>query len=147
MSTDHVHHSHPEIIKRLKRAEGHLGRVIAMIEEGRSCLDLAQQLHAVEKAVAQAKKTLIHDHVDNSLDVAATGASWKPTKNRLAESKAISRYLGAGAGRWFLEDLHGCWVSPSLLRRARSRFGGRECRSCARRWAWHRRSRRKNPGR
>jgi DNA-binding FrmR family transcriptional regulator len=29
-----------------------------MIEEGRPCLDIAQQLHAVEKAVAQAKKTL-----------------------------------------------------------------------------------------
>lgn len=29
-----------------------------MIEEGRSCLDLAQQLHAVEKAISEAKKTL-----------------------------------------------------------------------------------------
>jgi hypothetical protein len=31
-------------------------RVIAMVEEGRSCLDLAQQLHAVEKAIGEAKK-------------------------------------------------------------------------------------------
>ncbi len=41
-----VHQSHPEIVKRLRRAEGHLRRVIAMVEEGRPCLDLAQQLHA-----------------------------------------------------------------------------------------------------
>ena len=42
------HASHPSIIKRLKRAQGHLASTIAMLEEGRPCLELAQQLHAVE---------------------------------------------------------------------------------------------------
>ena len=51
MSRNHVHDTRPNIVKRLKRAEGHLRRVIEMFDEGRSCLDLAQQLHAVEKAV------------------------------------------------------------------------------------------------
>jgi DNA-binding FrmR family transcriptional regulator len=93
MSKDHVHESHPEIVKRLKRADGHLQKVIAMLAEGRPCLDLAQQLHAVEKAIAEAKKTLIHDHVDNCLDAAANGGTGKSTKSVLAEFKAISRYL------------------------------------------------------
>ena len=52
----HIHESHPDIVKRLKRAEGHIRRVISMFEEGRPCLDLAQQLHAVEKAIAEAKR-------------------------------------------------------------------------------------------
>jgi uncharacterized protein len=91
--TQHVHESHPEIVKRLKRAEGHLRRVIAMFDDGRSCLDLAQQLHAVEKAIAEAKKALVHDHVDHCLDAAANGGSGKSAKNILAEFKAISRYL------------------------------------------------------
>ena len=52
------HASHPEIVKRLKRAHGHLGSVLAMFAEGRPCLDLAQQLHAVENAVAKAKALL-----------------------------------------------------------------------------------------
>ncbi|EKS34490.1 hypothetical protein HMPREF9695_04400 [Afipia broomeae ATCC 49717] len=64
-----------------------------MFAEGRPCLDLAQQLHAVEKAVSEAKKALIHDHVDNCLDAAANGGSGKSAKNVLAEFKAISRYL------------------------------------------------------
>jgi DNA-binding FrmR family transcriptional regulator len=93
MSKNHLHESHPDIVKRLKRADGHLQRVIAMFDESRSCLDLAQQLHAVEKAISEAKKTLIHDHVDNCLDAAANGGSGKSTKNVLAEFKAISRYL------------------------------------------------------
>jgi DNA-binding FrmR family transcriptional regulator len=93
MAHDHAHETHPNIVKRLQRAEGHLRRVIEMFEEGRSCLDLAQQLHAVEKAVGEAKKTLIHDHVDNCLDTAANGGPGKSTKSVLAEFKAISRYL------------------------------------------------------
>lgn len=93
MTKQHVHESHAQIVKRLKRAEGHLRRVIEMFDDGRPCLDLAQQLHAVEKAITEAKRALIHDHVDNCLDAAANGGSPKPTKNVLAEFKAISRYL------------------------------------------------------
>src|SRR5512136_1226417 len=70
MSENHRHQSHPEIVKRLSRAEGHLRSIVEMIQRGRSCLDIAQQLHAVEKAIAQAKKTLIQDHLDNCLEEA-----------------------------------------------------------------------------
>lgn len=87
-----VHESHLEIVNRLKRAEGHLRKTIGMIEAGRSCLDLAQQLHAIEKAVAAAKKTLVHDHIDHCLAHAADG---DPVEARqpLAEFKAITKYL------------------------------------------------------
>ena len=92
MTTPHLHATHPQIAKRLKRADGHLKRVIAMIEEGRSCLDLAQQLHAVEKAISEAKRTLIHDHIDHCLDVAANGQS-AGTSAAVGEFKTISKYL------------------------------------------------------
>ena len=88
----HVHEAHPKIVKRLKRAEGHLRRVIEMFDEGRSCLDLAQQLHAVEKAVGEAKRALIHDHVDHCLDTAANGTG-RSTVAVVDEFKAISKYL------------------------------------------------------
>ena len=68
-----MHESHPDIVKRLKRAEGHIHRVIAMFDEGRSCVELAQQLYAVEKAIGEARRRLIHDHVDHCLDAAANG--------------------------------------------------------------------------
>jgi DNA-binding FrmR family transcriptional regulator len=88
----HLHESHPAVVKRLKRANGHLLKVIAMIEEGRPCLDLAQQLHAVESALHEAKKTLIHDHLDHCLD-AAIDETGKAAHARLDEFKAITRYL------------------------------------------------------
>jgi DNA-binding FrmR family transcriptional regulator len=86
------HHSHPDIVKRLKRAEGHIRRVIAMFDEDRACLDLAQQLHAVEKAISEAKRRLIHDHVDHCLDTAANGRV-ETARDVVGEFKAISRYL------------------------------------------------------
>jgi uncharacterized protein len=92
MSENPIHASHPDIVKRLKRAEGHVRRVIAMFDEGRSCLDLAQQLYAVEKAISEARRRLIHDHVDHCLDLAMNG-SGGPSLNALNEFKAISRYL------------------------------------------------------
>ena len=68
MTKRHTHANHPKIISRLNRADGHLRAVISMIEEGRPCLDVAQQLQAVESAVRNAKQAFIHDHMDHCLE-------------------------------------------------------------------------------
>ena len=87
-----VHGTHPEIIKRLKRAAGHLNTIIDMIERERPCLDIAQQLQAVEKAIIAAKKTLIHDHIDNCLEN-AIGPLPKAARAPTEEFKEITKYL------------------------------------------------------
>jgi hypothetical protein NreA len=87
-----IHTSHPAVIKRLRRAEGHLRSVVAMIEDERPCVDLAQQLHAVEKAIANARKTLIRDHLDHCLGDAAKGLSSRQ-KRSIDEFKEITKYL------------------------------------------------------
>lgn len=47
------------IIRRLKRAQGQLGGIIRMLEEGRDCRDVVTQLSAVSKAVDRAGFTVI----------------------------------------------------------------------------------------
>jgi DNA-binding FrmR family transcriptional regulator len=89
---EHRHESHPDIVKRLKRAEGHLKSVIAMIEAGRPCLDIAQQLTAVEKAITNAKRTLIQDHLDHCLED-TLGALARDQRQSIDEFKTIARYL------------------------------------------------------
>jgi len=88
----HTHTTHPAIVKRLKRAHGHLAAVITMIEGQRPCLELAQQLHAVESALANAKTELIHDHIDHCLTRAADGSARK-ARSTLTEFKALAKYL------------------------------------------------------
>lgn len=92
MATATIHRSHPEIVKRLKRAAGHLQSIVEMIERERSCLDIAQQLQAVEKAINAAKKTLIHDHIDNCLE-RAIGPTPKSARGPTDEFKEITKYL------------------------------------------------------
>ena len=43
-----------EVLNRLRRAQGQLGGVIAMIEQGRDCKDVVTQLAAVSKALDRA---------------------------------------------------------------------------------------------
>jgi DNA-binding FrmR family transcriptional regulator len=89
--TEHIPHAtHPAIVKRLKRANGHLASVIKMIEDAQPCADIAQQLHAVEKAVQQAKRTLIQDHLDHCLDDALVGHGASPVA---AQFRGITKYL------------------------------------------------------
>jgi uncharacterized protein len=86
------HPRHPEIIARLKRAEGHLRATISMIEQEKACLAIAQQLHAVENAVAKARKLLVQEHIAHCLEV-ATDHLPSSARRALQNFKSVSRYL------------------------------------------------------
>jgi uncharacterized protein len=92
MALPNPHQSHPEVLKRLKRAEGQLRSVAEMIEAGRSCLDVAQQLHAAERAVREAKKTFINDHLNHCLDHVIDAKSTQ-ARASVDEFKTIAKYL------------------------------------------------------
>lgn len=90
MTKHTAHASHLAIVKRLKRANGHSASVIKISEDEQPCVDIAQQLHAVEKAIQQAKRTPFQDHIDHRLDNALAGDG-EPLVT--AEFKAITKYL------------------------------------------------------
>ena len=86
------HIEHPAIVKRLKRANGHLQKIIEMVEAGKPCIELAQQLQAVESAIENAKKALIHDHITYCLEDSFKKAG-PSGRAALQEFKSIARYL------------------------------------------------------
>ncbi len=76
-----------DIAKRLKRASGHLNATINMIERKRPCLELAQQLSAVEAAVTAAREQVVREQLQICLDGGdAEGAT-------LRQLKALARFL------------------------------------------------------
>ena len=87
-----MHHSHEDILHRLRRAHGHLESVIGMIVEGKDCVLVAQQMHAVEQAITNAKVAFIRDHIDHCLDD-ATGKAPKQRLAAMTEFKTITKYL------------------------------------------------------
>ena len=61
-STSHVLSDQEQvdaIAKRIKRAQGQLGAIARMLEEGRACDEIVIQMSAVSKAVHTAAFTLI----------------------------------------------------------------------------------------
>jgi len=88
----HTHPENPEIIKRLRRANGHLAKVIAMIEEEEPCLKVAQQLHAVTNAVENAKRAFVQQHIEGCLDESLFESPETRGKH-LKEFQEITKYL------------------------------------------------------
>jgi DNA-binding FrmR family transcriptional regulator len=85
-------HAHSAIARRLKRANGHLEKIIEMVEQGRPCAQIAQQMQAVESAIENAKKALIHDHISHSLEQTLR-TSGSTGRAALRDFKLIAKYL------------------------------------------------------
>ncbi|MFI5409620.1 metal-sensing transcriptional repressor [Kaistia sp. UC242_56] len=87
------HAQNPDILLRLRRASGHLTSVIAMVEDGRDCLAIAQQMQAVIKAIESTKRILIHHHIDEHLGAAASALPAAEARALVEEIKEVSKYL------------------------------------------------------
>ena len=85
-------HKFPEITSRLKRAHGHLAAVIDMLESGRSCMDVVQQLQGVEKAIRNAKTELIKDHLSHCLEE-TTESMPREMRALIKEFQGVTKYL------------------------------------------------------
>ena len=63
-----------------------------MIEAGEPCVELAQQLLAVESAITNAKRELIQDHMEHCLGD-GVGQGELSSAEAMAEFKVLAKYL------------------------------------------------------
>lgn len=68
---------------RLRRAQGQLGGVLRMLEEGRGCEEVVTQLLAVREAVEHAAAVLVVAHLDECL------AQLPPDEARAQAARAV----------------------------------------------------------
>jgi len=85
-------HKFPQVSARLKRAEGHLASVIEMLQAGAPCMQLAQQLQAVEKAIGNAKKELIKDHLNHCMEETSEALP-REVRELIKEFQGVTKYL------------------------------------------------------
>jgi DNA-binding FrmR family transcriptional regulator len=62
------HAANPDLLNRLKRAQGHLAKIIEMVGEGRDGLQIAQQMQAVVSALDKTKTLIVSDHIEHHLE-------------------------------------------------------------------------------
>jgi len=73
-----------DVIRRLRRAQGQIGGVIKMIEEGRDCADVVTQLAAASRALDRAGFKIISTGLQQcALDVEGSGEAERAQLERL----------------------------------------------------------------
>lgn len=64
--------SNDKVLLRLKTAKGQIDGIIKMIEEERYCIDVANQLLAVQSLVKNANQEVLSDHLQHCVKNALT---------------------------------------------------------------------------
>ena len=67
-------------VARLKRVEGQVRGVIGMIEADRYCIDVLQQLRAIQRALGKVEDAVLKDHASTCVERAI--ASGDPADQR-----------------------------------------------------------------
>lgn len=59
--------SKKQILNRLRTLQGHIGGVIAMIEEDQDCQDILLQMKAISASVSKVRGVIFEHHLDHCL--------------------------------------------------------------------------------
>lgn len=86
------HAANPDIINRLRRANGHLAGIIKMVEEGGDGLKIAQQMQAVVAALEKTKTLIVTDHIEHHLED-LIGPLSSAVRTDLAKLGELAKYL------------------------------------------------------
>jgi CsoR family transcriptional regulator, copper-sensing transcriptional repressor len=80
-----------EVVARLRRATGQLAGVTGMVENGRYCIDVLDQLAAVSAAVDAVALLVLSDHINACVRAAIESGE---TDEKVAElDAAVRRYV------------------------------------------------------
>ncbi len=90
---DHPSHrpDHSRQLPRLRRIEGQVRGVAAMVESGRYCVDILTQLQATRAALARVEREILDDHVGACVTQAAASGDAEATRVKMAELTELLR--------------------------------------------------------
>ncbi|MGW9526482.1 metal-sensing transcriptional repressor [Paenibacillus terrae] len=80
-----------QIVNRLARIEGHVKAVKKMTNEGRDCSEVLLQIAAVQKALDNAAKLLLKDHLESCVVDAVHHGNQEEVLSDL--NKALDNYI------------------------------------------------------
>ena len=79
-------HEHQEqILRRLKSVEGHVRGVQRMVDEGAYCIDVVNQIVAIQRALKKVSAMVLDDHLHSCVTDAVRGADVETREKVLGE--------------------------------------------------------------
>ncbi len=82
------------ILRRLKSVEGHIRGIQRMIEEDAYCLDVVQQVHAVQRALGKTTAAVLDRHLHTCVTDAIRGPDDEAKERVLAELLEVFEAAG-----------------------------------------------------
>ncbi len=79
------HPTHDEQLVFLKKIEGQIRGVQKMVEEGRYCVDILTQLHAVIGAIQRVENNILQRHLESCFTHAVKGKSAVERNKKIEE--------------------------------------------------------------
>jgi CsoR family transcriptional regulator, copper-sensing transcriptional repressor len=84
----------PQYSARLKRIEGQVRGIQRMIDEDTYCIDVLQQISAVQGALQNVAIGLLNEHIEHCVANAATGEDPEKAKEMITEAtRAVERLV------------------------------------------------------
>ena len=74
-----------KLLNRLSRIEGQVRGISKMVDEGRYCIDVLTQLHAVRAALAKVETQMLRDHLGHCIEGAITSGDVADQRAKAAE--------------------------------------------------------------
>ncbi len=77
--------SHKTYVNRLKRIEGQVRGVIKMVEEDRYCIELVNQISAIESALASLRIKVFENHLNSCVKKAISDKDMEQSEKMIEE--------------------------------------------------------------
>ncbi|MDO4778360.1 MAG: metal-sensing transcriptional repressor [Tissierellia bacterium] len=84
---------HKKILKRLKIISGQIDGIIKMVEEDRYCLDISNQIMAVNSALKSANNEILKSHIEHCVKDSLNG-NFSEVDQKIQEISNIIQKMG-----------------------------------------------------
>lgn len=74
-----------DVSRRLRIADGHIKKIIDMVDNGTYCIDILQQTAAVKSAIKKAEEVLLMNHMNSCLVNAINSGGKEKAMDELAQ--------------------------------------------------------------
>lgn len=91
-----LEHHGPGLVRRLRRIEGQVRGIQRMIEEGRYCVDVMNQIDAVAAALARVQDRVLEDHINHCVADALEGRDARARREKVDEVVDLLRRFRRG---------------------------------------------------
>ncbi len=91
-----AHQSNDDVLRRLKSIEGHVRGVQRMVEDGSYCIDVVNQIVAIQRALKKVSALVLDDHLHSCVTDAMRGPDPATRERVLGELIEVFQASGRG---------------------------------------------------